>query len=447
MATSSPRSTRPPRPTRPLDGRLRFAWLALDPGDASTDHETGHAMTRASADHAAAANGTGPEGRSDPDAARRADAAARDESARLHDVDAAGRDQTSDRRDRAAERDEARHTPALPASDVDTAATLRVAAASDRAQAALDRARAAVDRDRAAVDRDRSAAERLQAGIDLREAHGHDAAGDHPPGLIAGLRGVLAAHDVDITELRARLDAAESELQDLRAIRDALTPPELPARAGLELAAAFQPAAERVGGDFYLVSAGPGDTTVLVVGDVVGHGLVSARRASFVRTAFIATAPFSDDPAQLLSWVNTVLIERAGTTSEFVTAACLTYRPSTRQLRWAYAGHPPALWLDGGQELLAPQQGIPLGIHSELDCVEGSHLPDPGAGILLYTDGLTEARRHGRLLGLAAVSKSLAALRRPTPTQAISALLTLAADHTTDAPSDDLCLLAARIAA
>jgi serine phosphatase RsbU (regulator of sigma subunit) len=97
--------------------------------------------------------------------------------------------------------------------------------------------------------------------------------------------------------------AAEHELEDLRAIRDALTPPELPQRPGLELAAAFLPAiAEQVSGDFYLVAEGPQDSTVLVVGDVVGHGLQAARRAAFIRTTFAATAPFSDDPCRLLSW-------------------------------------------------------------------------------------------------------------------------------------------------
>jgi hypothetical protein len=76
-----------------------------------------------------------------------------------------------------------------------------------------------------------------------------------------------------------------------------------------------------------------------------------------VRTAFAATAPFSDDPARLLSWANAALIERAGTGSEFVTAAVVTYLPNDQLLRWAYAGHPPALSLDGGEELLAPAQG------------------------------------------------------------------------------------------
>jgi serine phosphatase RsbU (regulator of sigma subunit) len=136
-------------------------------------------------------------------------------------------------------------------------------------------------------------------------------------------------------------------LVDLRAIRDALTPPELPQRLGLGLAAAFLPAAsELVSGDFYLVAEGPRDSTVLVVGDVVGHGVQAGRRAAFVRTAFAATAPFSDDPARLLSWANTALTERTGTGSEFVTAACVTFLPRERLVRWAYAGHPPALWLE-----------------------------------------------------------------------------------------------------
>ncbi|MEA2481684.1 MAG: hypothetical protein QOJ07_3606, partial [Thermoleophilaceae bacterium] len=211
--------------------------------------------------------------------------------------------------------------------------------------------------------------------------------------LVSRLRVEAGAREEDLAELRARVGAAEHELEDLRAIRDALTPPELPRRPGLDLAAAFVPAAaERVSGDFYLVADGPQDSTVLVVGDAIGHGVRAAWRSTFVRTAFIATAPFSDDPARLLSWVNTALVERAGTGGEFVTAACVTYLPAEQRLRWAYAGHPPALSLDDGRELTAPKQGLALGIEADPDCVEGWRHTEPGEGVLLYTDGLTEAR-------------------------------------------------------
>jgi serine phosphatase RsbU (regulator of sigma subunit) len=250
----------------------------------------------------------------------------------------------------------------------------------------------------------------------------------------------------DLAVLGERLEAAEHELEDLRAIRDALTPPELPQRPGLELAAVFLPAAaEQVSGDFYLVAEGPQDSTVLVVGDVVGHGLQAGRRAAFVRTAFAATAPFSDDPCRLLSWANTALIERAGISNEFVTAACVTYLPNEELLRWAYAGHPPALWLDDGRELIATRQGHPLGVRADPGCVEGSRRSTAGAGVLLYTDGLTEARHDGKQFGLDGVSAALGDLHRPSPTEAVAVLRARLADFAYGTLTDDLCLLAVRI--
>ena len=115
-------------------------------------------------------------------------------------------------------------------------------------------------------------------------------------------------------------------------------------------------------GDFYLVAEGPQDATVLVVGDVVGHGLAAARRAAFIRTTFAATAPYSDDPCRLLGWANVALTERASPTGDYVTAACVTYLPREHRFRWAYAGHPPALWLNDPRELAARKQGSPLGL-------------------------------------------------------------------------------------
>jgi serine phosphatase RsbU (regulator of sigma subunit) len=262
--------------------------------------------------------------------------------------------------------------------------------------------------------------------------------------LIARLRAEAGVREHDLTELRERLGAAEHELEDLRAIRDALTPPELPERPGVDLAATYLPAAERVGGDFYLVAEGPQDATVLVVGDVVGHGLPAARRAAFTRTTFAATAPFSDDPCRLLNWANVALIERASTSFDYVTAACVTYLPREQRLRWAYAGHPPALWLDEPRELTPTQQGAPLGLDADPGCVEGSCRSPSSAGMLLYTDGLTEARRGRKFFGLDGVTTALGSLKHPSPAEAVDTLRARVAEFSLDALADDLCLLAAR---
>jgi sigma-B regulation protein RsbU (phosphoserine phosphatase) len=139
-------------------------------------------------------------------------------------------------------------------------------------------------------------------------------------------------------------------------------------------------------------------------------------------------------------------VERAGPGSDFVTVACVTYLPGERLLRWAYAGHPPALWLHDGRELTAPRQGVPLGLFDEPHYAQGSLRSEhPAASILLYTDGLTEARRNGDFFGLERVSAVLAELEDPTPSEAVALLRTRVAEFAASPLTDDLCLLAARI--
>ena len=114
-------------------------------------------------------------------------------------------------------------------------------------------------------------------------------------------------------------------------------------------------------------------------------------------------------------------------------------------MRWAYAGHPRALWLDDGRELIAPRQGSPLGVGEDPGCVESSLRSTAGAGVLLYTDGLTEARRDGKQFGLDGVRAALGGLHMPSPTEVVAILRARVADFAHGALTDDLCLLAARI--
>jgi Stage II sporulation protein E (SpoIIE) len=114
-------------------------------------------------------------------------------------------------------------------------------------------------------------------------------------------------------------------------------------------------------------------------------------------------------------------------------------------LPWAYAGHPPALWLGDGRELIAPTQGTPLGVRAGPRMRGGLRRSMAGAGVLLYTDGLTEARRDGKQFGLDGVSAALGGLRKPAPTEAVAVLRARVAEFAYGTLTDDLCLLAARI--
>ena len=162
----------------------------------------------------------------------------------------------------------------------------------------------------------------------------------------------------------------------------------------------FLPAsAERVSGDFYLVSEGPQDSTVLVVGDVVGHGLQAARRAAFARTTFAATAPFSDDPSRLLSWANTALIERAGTSGRLRHRRVRDLSPGRAALALGLRRPSPSAQIGRRPRTVGERAGSAARHPRGPRLREGSRRMTAGEGVLLYTDGLTEARREGQLSG------------------------------------------------
>jgi len=241
----------------------------------------------------------------------------------------------------------------------------------------------------------------------------------------------------------------DQELAELRVLQRALTPAEPPSRPRLELASCFLAAEDGVAGDFYLVAPGPADATVFVVGDVIGHGLEAARRATFLRTALATFCRFSDDPSRLLEMANHALIERSGPTTEFVTAVCATYRPDEQALLWASAGHPPPVLLDGGADAEG-DTGLPLGIEIDLGATSNRVPFGDHDGVLLFTDGLTEAR-HGdvRRRGAArfgeervhAIVRSLGDAPAPA---VVRALRDAATEHVGGHFADDLCILAAR---
>lgn len=260
--------------------------------------------------------------------------------------------------------------------------------------------------------------------------------------------------------LTGRLSRQQGELEELRALRSALVPPEVPERPAVNVATCFVPAQERVAGDFFVINEGPEDATVVVVGDVVGKGIEAARLAAFVRATLAAFAAYNDDPCQVLELANAALVERAGTSEEFVTAACVVYRPGAGSVSWALAGHPPPMLLDEGKRLNGIAPGLPLGLAERLGCSRGERRLDAGDGVLLFTDGLAEARRpfadivaSGRarerplpdLFGDERIAAVLVEHHGEEPREVLRALRTAAERFTAgEGLADDLCMVAVR---
>jgi serine phosphatase RsbU (regulator of sigma subunit) len=234
------------------------------------------------------------------------------------------------------------------------------------------------------------------------------------------------------------------ELDELAATRDALRPSAIVPRPALDLAAHYVPVQDGVGGDFYLAVEGPRGSTVLVVGDVVGKGVIAAQRAVFVRTSLVTFAPFEDDPARLLRLANAALIDRAGTSVDYVTASCVVHRPADATLAWALAGHHAPLDLGTGRPLDRAGAGQPLGLDHELDLAGSSAPLDDGGGVLLYTDGILDARdEHGARFGEERLSALVAEYGGTTAAGVVEHLSGALAAYA-PAGGDDVCLLAAR---
>lgn len=245
--------------------------------------------------------------------------------------------------------------------------------------------------------------------------------------------------------LRDERATREKELSGLRVIQDALAPVKPPELPLLDVATRYVPAERGVAGDFYLVAQGHNNSTVLAVGDVVGKGIEAAKRATFVRATLSACAPYSDNPVHLLRVANAELIRQHGASADFITMLCVVIRPDS-SIHWSSAGHPPPISLTDGLPIGTPRPSYPLGIAPELPVV-GHQTLLPQAGILLYTDGLTDARPRRQTyepFGRTRLARLIAELRDPSPAEVVEKAVQAAQVFARGALPDDLCLVAVR---
>jgi len=244
-----------------------------------------------------------------------------------------------------------------------------------------------------------------------------------------------------VSLLRERVAVLEHSAEELEAIRAALTPSNLPDLPDVDAAAAFVPSQFGVSGDFYLLTNGPDGSTVAIVGDVVGHGPAAARLATFVRARFAAFAAATSDPAELLTLANGALVDRPGNGHELVSAVCMRFHGGESRLSWAVAGHPLPLRLPELEEMRCAGTTFLLGAGPELRLTNAEVPLRRGDGVVVYTDGATDVRRGGELLGAAGLTRMLSPLAE-LPAAALVARVEAAILEWADGPiRDDLCLL------
>ncbi len=158
-----------------------------------------------------------------------------------------------------------------------------------------------------------------------------------------------------------------------------------------------------VGGDFFDVFRvyGHDDRLALCVADVTGKGIAAALLMAFARPLLRAAIDHTAAPVAGLERTNQILVEE-GRSALFITALCAIVDLDAGLVRLANAGHEPPLVVPAGDGAIAWLEGSGplLGAFRRLDLVERSVVLAPGDLLLLYTDGVTDARAtDGRRFG------------------------------------------------
>ncbi|MFE0254260.1 SpoIIE family protein phosphatase [Streptomyces sp. NPDC059010] len=232
------------------------------------------------------------------------------------------------------------------------------------------------------------------------------------------------------------------------ALQRSLLPHGLPDQDAVEVAHRYLPAESDVGGDWYDVVPLSGTRVGLFVGDVVGHGMLSAATMGRLRTAARSFAELDFPPDEVLTHLDSLVqrLDRDDPDSDgagIIGATCLyaVYDPTSQRCTMARAGHPPPALAhpDGTVSFPDLPAGPPLGLGGLPFESAEVHLPEDSR-LVLYTDGLIEDRQRDVDEVLDQLRGALAHPER-TPEETCQVILdTVASAH----PGDDIALLVAR---
>lgn len=217
---------------------------------------------------------------------------------------------------------------------------------------------------------------------------------------------------------------------------------------GLEVGVAYRPAhqAERVGGDFYDLFALEDGLVVVVVGDVSGKGVEAASLTGTVRAVLRAFASIDPSPASLLARANELLLTQLPS-GLFITVLLAVIDRASRKVTISSAGHPPAL-VCGGEKtrVLEITPGTPLGVMSST--YHDAHFDLAATeAMILFTDGLIEARHGKELFGEEGVAAMLASDGCDEIQGVVDRLVSAATEFAGGRLQDDVAVIAVRVAA
>ena len=236
-------------------------------------------------------------------------------------------------------------------------------------------------------------------------------------------------------------------------LQRSLLPPHLPKVPGVEVGAEYLPVGEanEVGGDFYDIIDTVRDGWVCSIGDVRGKGAAAAAVMALARYTIRAISLKDDRPVNLLETLNMAMLHQLPG-NRFCTVACVRLEPQDEEpgvgADISCAGHPPPIILRANgdiEEVSCP--GKALGVFEDPELGQLSLRLFSGDVLLLYTDGVTEARSpDGEFFGEERLRDLLRSLQgQDAPALAAKVKGEILAFQDGD-PRDDLAVMALRVA-
>ena len=212
----------------------------------------------------------------------------------------------------------------------------------------------------------------------------------------------------------ARLYQQQKEFADT--MQRSLLPRAQPDVAGLEVGEVYQSSAHLdVGGDVYDFLTLDDGRLAVVLGDVTGHGVEATADMAMAKFVFRSLAREHPEPGDFLASANDVVVDEIAS-GKFITMAYLAVDGVNGTVSCASAGHPaPRLVLPDGSVRGLEASGLVLGIDAAQE-YEAVHADLPhGSVLVVYTDGVIEARREGELYGVERLDALLTARHELAP--------------------------------
>jgi serine phosphatase RsbU (regulator of sigma subunit) len=241
----------------------------------------------------------------------------------------------------------------------------------------------------------------------------------------------------------ARLYQQQKQFADT--MQRSLLPRSRPVIEGLDVGEVYEPSARvDVGGDVYDFLELDDGRLAVVLGDVTGHGVDATADMAMAKFVFRSLAREHSEPADFLASANDVICSEIGP-GKFISMSYVVIDGASGAVTGASAGHPaPRIVLPDGSTRALEAHGLVLGIDGGQKYTESEAELPPGASLVLYTDGVVEARRNGELYGDDRLDTLLAARRESSALALAKAVAEDARKFADGDLSDDLAVVVIR---